>query len=70
VIEITRRYFFRTAEQYYLLLVATLVTSLTKKLAVLLLRHTLASLLDYRTHTDLTKIGCAAGPATDTKTPF
>ena len=33
-----------------LLLVATLVTSLTKQLAVLLLGHTLAALLDYRTH--------------------
>jgi hypothetical protein len=33
-----------------LLLVATLVTSLTKQLAVLLLRHTLATLLDYGTH--------------------
>jgi len=30
-----------------LLLVATLVASLTKQLAVLLLRHTLAALLDY-----------------------
>ena len=33
-----------------LLLVATLVTSLAKQLAVLLLGHTLAALLDYRTH--------------------
>ena len=33
--------------KYWLLLVATLVTSLTKQLAVLLLRHTLAALLDY-----------------------
>ena len=40
-----------------LLLIATLVASLTKKLAVLLLRHTLAALLDDRTHEDLTKIG-------------
>jgi hypothetical protein len=59
-----------TAEQYCLLLVATLVTGLTKQLAVLLLRHTLASLLDYRTHTDLTKIEIAAGLATHTKTPY
>jgi hypothetical protein len=40
-----------------LLLIATLVASLTKKLAVLLLGHTLATLLDNRTHEDLTKIG-------------
>jgi len=40
-----------------LLLIATLVASLTKKLAVLLLGHTLAALLDDRTHEDLTKIG-------------
>jgi hypothetical protein len=40
-----------------LLLVATLVASLTKQLAVLLLRHTLAALLDDRTHVDLTKYG-------------
>ena len=33
-----------------LLLVATLVASLAKQLAVLLLGHTLAALLDYRTH--------------------
>jgi hypothetical protein len=30
-----------------LLLIATLVASLTKQLAVLLFRHTLAALLDY-----------------------
>ena len=42
-----------------LLLIATLVASLTKKLAVLLLGHTLATLLDNRTHEDLTKIGLA-----------
>jgi len=53
-----------------LLLVATLVASLTKQLAVLLLRHALASLLDYRTHTDLTKFWLSRGSATDTKTPF
>jgi hypothetical protein len=33
-----------------LLLVAALVTSLAEQLAVLLLRHTLAALLDNRTH--------------------
>jgi lysylphosphatidylglycerol synthetase-like protein (DUF2156 family) len=33
-----------------LLLVATLVTSLAKQLAVLLLRHALTALLDDRTH--------------------
>ena len=33
-----------------LLLVTTLVAGLTKQLAVLLLRHTLATLLDYGTH--------------------
>jgi len=37
-----------------LLLVATLVASLAKQLAVLLLRHALATLLDYGTHTHLT----------------
>ncbi|MEN9713583.1 MAG: hypothetical protein RLZZ164_247, partial [Actinomycetota bacterium] len=37
--------------------IATLVASLTKQLAVLLLRHTLAALLDYGTHEDLTFIG-------------
>src|SRR5690348_3193077 len=49
-----------------LLLVATLVARLAKKLAVLLLRHTLATLLDNGTHVDLTKNrGHAAGrPAT------
>lgn len=31
----------------FLLLIATLVASLAKQLAVLLLRHTLATLLDY-----------------------
>ena len=43
-----------------LLLVATLVASLTKQLAVLLLRHALAALLDDRTHGNLTKsvAGC------------
>jgi hypothetical protein len=41
-----------------LLLVATLVTSLAKQLAVLLLRHTLAALLDYGTHTNLMSVGC------------
>jgi hypothetical protein len=40
-----------------LLFVATLVASLTKQLAVLLLRHALASLLNYRTHTNLTRFG-------------
>jgi hypothetical protein len=40
-----------------LLLVATLVTSLTKQLAVLLLRHALATLLDYGTHTHLLNSG-------------
>ena len=40
-----------------LLLVATLVASLAKQLAVLLLRHALATLLDYRTHANLTRIG-------------
>jgi hypothetical protein len=39
-----------------LLLVATLVTSLAKQLAMLLLRHTLAALLDNGTHGHLTKI--------------
>ena len=39
-----------------LLLIATLVASLAEKLAVLLLRHTLAALLDNRTHEDLTEI--------------
>jgi hypothetical protein len=39
-----------------LLLVATLVARLAKKLAVLLLRHTLATLLDNGTHVDLTKV--------------
>ena len=34
-----------------LLLIATLVASLTKQLAVLLLGHTLAALLDNRAHT-------------------
>jgi hypothetical protein len=43
-----------------LLLVATLVARLAKKLAVLLLRHALAALLDDRTHGNLTKIGDAA----------
>jgi hypothetical protein len=33
-----------------LLLIATLVTSFTKQFAVLLLRHTLAALLDNRAH--------------------
>jgi len=37
-----------------LLLVATLVASLAKQLAVLLLRHALAALLDNGTHKDLT----------------
>ena len=36
-----------------LFLVATLVTSLAQQLAVLLLRHALATLLDYGTHKDL-----------------
>src|SRR5690606_37834590 len=44
-----------------LLLVATLVTSLTKQLAVLLLRHTLAALLDYRTHYLPHKVGGGRG---------
>ena len=45
-----------------LLAVATLVARLAKQLAVLLLRHTLATLLDNRTHVDLTKNqGHAAG---------
>jgi hypothetical protein len=52
-----------------LLLVATLMASLTKQLAMLLLRHTLASLLNYRTHTDLTRFDFAARFATDTKVP-
>jgi len=43
----------RTPGGVELLLVATLVTSLTKQLAVLLLRHALATLLDYGTHKDL-----------------
>ena len=38
----------------YLLLVATLVARLAKKLAVLLLRHALAPLLDDGTHVYLT----------------
>jgi hypothetical protein len=38
---------FRRFLKKYLLLVATLVTSFTKQLAVLLLRHTLAALFDY-----------------------
>ena len=38
-----------------LLLVATLVASFAKQLAVLLLRHALAALLDNGTHKDLTK---------------
>lgn len=42
-----------------LLLVPTLVTRLTKQLPVLLLRHTLAALLNDRTHDYLTK---SAGP--------
>jgi hypothetical protein len=37
----------RTALRELLLLVAALVTCLAKQLAVLLLRHTLATLLDY-----------------------
>src|SRR5690606_39666895 len=43
-----------------LLLVAALVTSLAKHLAVLLLRHALAALLDDGTHADLTDVddGC------------
>jgi hypothetical protein len=40
-----------------LLLVATLVASLAKQLAVLLLRHALAALLDYGTHTYLMSSG-------------
>jgi len=36
-----------------LLFVAALVTGLTKQLAVLLLRHSLSTLLDYGTHKDL-----------------
>jgi hypothetical protein len=40
-----------------LLLVTTLVTSLTEQLAVLLLRHALATLLDYGTHTHLLNSG-------------
>src|SRR5690606_6695206 len=40
-----------------LLLVATLVASLAKQLAVLLLRHALAALLDDRTHGNLTTSG-------------
>jgi hypothetical protein len=42
-----------------LLLIATLVASLTEKLAVLLLRHTLATLLNNGTHEDLTKMDLA-----------
>ena len=42
-----------------LLLIATLVASLTKKLAVLLLGHTLATLLNNGTHEDLTKMDLA-----------
>lgn len=38
------------AEEVYLLLVAALVAGLTKQLAVLLLGHTLAALLDNGTH--------------------
>src|SRR5690625_1418177 len=38
----------------WLLLVAALVARLAKELAVLLLRHTLAALLNYGTHSDLT----------------
>jgi hypothetical protein len=38
---------FRRLLKKYLLLVATLVASFTKQLAVLLLCHTLAALLDY-----------------------
>jgi hypothetical protein len=38
-----------------LLLVATLVARLAKQLAVLLLRHTLAALLDDGTHQNLTE---------------
>jgi 2-polyprenyl-3-methyl-5-hydroxy-6-metoxy-1,4-benzoquinol methylase len=43
-----------------LLLIATLVASLAEKLAVLLLGHTLATLLNNGTHEDLTKMdfGC------------
>jgi hypothetical protein len=40
-----------------LLLVATLMTSLAQQLAVLLLRHALATLLDYGTHTHLLNSG-------------
>jgi hypothetical protein len=46
------------------------MASFTKQLAVLLLRHALASLLNYRTHTDLTRFGWAAELATDTKASF
>ncbi|GAA1057607.1 hypothetical protein GCM10017608_00090 [Agromyces luteolus] len=46
-----------------LLLVATLVARLAKQLAVLLLRHALATLLDDGTHENLTKIGSAARAA-------
>ena len=38
------------AKEVYLLLVAALVAGLTKQLAVLLLGHTLAALLDNGTH--------------------
>jgi hypothetical protein len=46
-----------------LLLVATLVARLAKQLAVLLLRHALATLLDDGTHENLTKIRSAARAA-------
>jgi hypothetical protein len=47
---------FCVSRPFGLLLIATLVASLAEKLAVLLLRHTLATLLDDRTHEDLTEI--------------
>ena len=51
-----------------LLLIATLVASLAKQFAVLLLRHTLATLLDYGTHEDLTFISWPlAWPANKTE---
>jgi hypothetical protein len=50
---VLRRYLYAAR----LFLVATLMTSLAKQLAVLLLRHALATLLDYGTHTHLLNSG-------------